>query len=63
VIKPVRVSKDGAVGELRPYQHGFRVEAEIEFDHPMIGKSSAGARHRAQYFSQRDLRARALSVS
>ena len=37
VIKPLRVSaKDGAVGELRPYEHGFRVEAEIEFDHPLI---------------------------
>ena len=37
VIKPVRVStKDGALGELRPYSHGFRVEAEIEFDHPLI---------------------------
>src|SRR5476651_2296523 len=36
VIKPVRVSKDGAFGELRPYQNGFRVEAEIEFDHPLI---------------------------
>ena len=37
VIKPVRVStKDGALGELRPYGHGFRVEAEIEFDHPLI---------------------------
>ncbi|HSP48642.1 MAG TPA: UDP-3-O-acyl-N-acetylglucosamine deacetylase [Pseudolabrys sp.] len=36
VIKPVRVSKDGAQGELRPYPHGFRVEAEIEFDHPLI---------------------------
>jgi UDP-3-O-[3-hydroxymyristoyl] N-acetylglucosamine deacetylase len=41
VIKPVRVSgKDGAVGELRPYSHGFRVEAEIEFDHPLIGKQA-----------------------
>lgn len=39
VLKPVRVSaKDGAFGELRPYEHGFRVEAEIEFDHPLIGK-------------------------
>src|SRR3569832_595984 len=33
VIKPVRVSIDGAFGELRPYEHGFRVEAEIEFNH------------------------------
>lgn len=41
VIKPVRVSgKDGAFGELRPYEHGFRVEAEIEFDHPLIGKQA-----------------------
>ena len=41
VIKPVRVSsKDGALGELRPYSHGFRVEAEIEFDHPLIGKQA-----------------------
>jgi UDP-3-O-[3-hydroxymyristoyl] N-acetylglucosamine deacetylase len=38
VLKPVRVSKDDAFGELRPYEHGFRVEAEIEFDHPLIGR-------------------------
>jgi UDP-3-O-[3-hydroxymyristoyl] N-acetylglucosamine deacetylase len=40
VIKPVRVAKDGAFGELLPYQHGFRVEAEIEFDHPLIGRQA-----------------------
>ena len=40
VIKPVRVAKDDAFGELRPYEHGFRVEAEIEFDHPLIGKQA-----------------------
>jgi UDP-3-O-[3-hydroxymyristoyl] N-acetylglucosamine deacetylase len=40
VIKPVRVAKDGAMGELRPYSHGFRVEAEIEFDHPLIGRQA-----------------------
>jgi UDP-3-O-[3-hydroxymyristoyl] N-acetylglucosamine deacetylase len=37
VIKPVRVSMGEAYGELRPYEHGFRVEAEIDFDHPLIG--------------------------
>ncbi|MDP2410089.1 MAG: UDP-3-O-acyl-N-acetylglucosamine deacetylase [Pseudolabrys sp.] len=37
VIKPVRVTKDDAFGELRPYSNGFRVEAEIQFDHPLIG--------------------------
>src|SRR6202166_3625898 len=40
VLKPVRVVKDKAFGELRPYSHGFRVEAEIEFDHPLIGKQA-----------------------
>ncbi len=43
VIKPVRVAgKDGAFGELRPYNHGFRVDAEVEFDHPLIGKQAFG---------------------
>jgi len=37
VLKPVRVAKGDALGELRPYAHGFRVEAEIDFDHPLIG--------------------------
>ena len=40
VIKPVRVAKGEAYGELRPYSHGFRVEAEIDFDHPLIGKQA-----------------------
>jgi len=38
VIKPVRAAIGDAFGELRPYEHGFRVEAEIAFDHPLIGK-------------------------
>ena len=37
VLKPVGVSRGDSYGELRPYQHGFRVEAEIDFDHPLIG--------------------------
>jgi UDP-3-O-[3-hydroxymyristoyl] N-acetylglucosamine deacetylase len=40
VIKPVRIAKDGAYGELRPYARGFRVEAEIQFEHPLIGRQS-----------------------
>jgi UDP-3-O-[3-hydroxymyristoyl] N-acetylglucosamine deacetylase len=38
VLKPVRVIKDDAVGELRPYARGLRIEAEINFDHPIIGR-------------------------
>ncbi len=40
VLKPIRVVKGNALGELRPYEHGFRVEAEIDFDHPLIGKQA-----------------------
>jgi UDP-3-O-[3-hydroxymyristoyl] N-acetylglucosamine deacetylase len=40
VIKPVRVVRGESFGELRPYSHGFRVEAEIAFDHPLIGKQA-----------------------
>jgi len=38
VLKPVRVNADGCFGELRPYAYGLRVETEIEFDHPLIGR-------------------------
>jgi UDP-3-O-[3-hydroxymyristoyl] N-acetylglucosamine deacetylase len=40
VLKPVRVGKNGCYGELRPHAHGLRIEAEIEFDHPLIGRQS-----------------------
>jgi len=40
VLKPVRVTKDEAFGELRPYARGLRIEAEIEFDHPVIGRQA-----------------------
>ena len=40
VIKPIRVARGQAVGELTPYEHGFRVEAEIDFDHPLIGQQA-----------------------
>src|SRR5712691_1751502 len=40
VLKPVRVANDAALGELKPYEHGFRVEVEIDFDHPLIGRQA-----------------------
>jgi UDP-3-O-[3-hydroxymyristoyl] N-acetylglucosamine deacetylase len=58
VIKPVRVSKDGALGELRPYQHGFRVEAEIDFDHPLIGRQALAFDIEAETFRREIARAR-----
>jgi UDP-3-O-[3-hydroxymyristoyl] N-acetylglucosamine deacetylase len=40
ILKPVRVAKGESFGELRPYGRGFRLEIDIEFDHPLIGKQS-----------------------
>jgi UDP-3-O-[3-hydroxymyristoyl] N-acetylglucosamine deacetylase len=40
VLKPVRVAKGDSYGELRPHLRGFRIETEIEFDHPLIGRQS-----------------------
>ncbi len=38
VLKPVRVGKGDSYGELRPYLRGLRIESEIDFDHPLIGR-------------------------
>ncbi|MGZ3410350.1 MAG: UDP-3-O-acyl-N-acetylglucosamine deacetylase [Xanthobacteraceae bacterium] len=40
VLKPVRVARDGSIGELLPNDNGFRLEVEIAFDHPLIGRQS-----------------------
>jgi UDP-3-O-[3-hydroxymyristoyl] N-acetylglucosamine deacetylase len=40
VLKPIRVGKNGCFGELQPYARGLRIETEIEFDHPMIGRQN-----------------------
>jgi UDP-3-O-[3-hydroxymyristoyl] N-acetylglucosamine deacetylase len=40
VLKPVRVGKNGCYGELRPHLRGLRIETEIEFDHPLIGRQA-----------------------
>jgi UDP-3-O-[3-hydroxymyristoyl] N-acetylglucosamine deacetylase len=58
VLKPVRVARGKAYGELRPYARGLRVEAEIEFDHPMIGRQSFAFDCRPDSFRQEVARAR-----
>jgi UDP-3-O-[3-hydroxymyristoyl] N-acetylglucosamine deacetylase len=40
VLKPVRVVKGDCVGELRPYARGFRVDIEIEFNNPLVGRQA-----------------------
>ena len=38
VLKPIRVAEGDAFGELAPIARGFRIEVEIDFDHPLIGR-------------------------
>jgi UDP-3-O-[3-hydroxymyristoyl] N-acetylglucosamine deacetylase len=40
VLKPVRVAMGDAYAEFRPHLRGFRIEAEIAFDHPAIGRQT-----------------------
>jgi UDP-3-O-[3-hydroxymyristoyl] N-acetylglucosamine deacetylase len=40
VLKPVRVVKGDSFGELRPYLRGLRIETEIDFDHPLVGRQA-----------------------
>jgi UDP-3-O-[3-hydroxymyristoyl] N-acetylglucosamine deacetylase len=40
ILKPVRVATGDCFGELRPHPQGFRVEFDIEFDHPLIGRQN-----------------------
>ncbi len=58
VLKPVRVAKDDAYGELRPYARGFRVEAEIEFANPLIGRQSVALDVEPESFRRELARAR-----
>src|SRR5438034_4285350 len=58
VIKPVRVAMGDAYGELRPYPRGFRVEAEIAFDHPLIGRQRIDFDGRPDTFRSEIARAR-----
>jgi UDP-3-O-[3-hydroxymyristoyl] N-acetylglucosamine deacetylase len=58
VLKPVRVTNGDAFGEIRPYARGFRVEAEIEFDHPMIGRQAFAIDCRPETFRHEIARAR-----
>jgi UDP-3-O-[3-hydroxymyristoyl] N-acetylglucosamine deacetylase len=40
VLRPIRVMRDAALGELRPNPRGFRLEVEIDFDNAMIGRQA-----------------------
>jgi UDP-3-O-[3-hydroxymyristoyl] N-acetylglucosamine deacetylase len=58
VLKPVRVAIGDSYGELRPYSRGFRVEVEIDFAHPLIGKQALAIEVGPRTFRREVARAR-----
>ncbi|WP_439924735.1 UDP-3-O-acyl-N-acetylglucosamine deacetylase [Nitrobacter sp. JJSN] len=58
VLKPVRVTRGDAFGELRPYGRGFRVEVEIDFANPVIGRQEYAVDLNPESFRREISRAR-----
>jgi len=58
VLKPVQVAKGDAYGEIRPNPRGFRVEAEIEFQHALIGRQACALDIKPETFRREIARAR-----
>ena len=58
ILKPVRVAKGDCYGELRPHPQGFRVELDIDFDHPLIGRQGVALDIEPESFRRELARAR-----
>jgi UDP-3-O-[3-hydroxymyristoyl] N-acetylglucosamine deacetylase len=58
VLKPIRVTRGNSIGELLPYDRGFRVDVEIDFDHPLIGQQSLSIEVEPRAFRREVARAR-----
>src|SRR6266700_4609731 len=58
ILKPIRVVKGEAYGELRPNMQGFRIELDINFDHPLIGRQGVAYDVNADTFRRELARAR-----
>ncbi len=58
VLKPVRAAMGDAWGEIRPNARGFRVEAEVEYDHPLIGRQTLALDVKPDTFRREISRAR-----
>jgi UDP-3-O-[3-hydroxymyristoyl] N-acetylglucosamine deacetylase len=62
ILKPVQVAQGGSFGELRPHAGGFRVEVEIDFANPMIGRQAYAFDLDADSFRRDICRARTFGV-
>ena len=58
ILKPIKVALGRGWGELRPRERGLRIEAEIDFDHPLIGRQAYAGEVGPAMFRQDLARAR-----
>ena len=58
VLKPVQVALGDAFGEIRPNSRGFRVEAEVDYDHPLVGRQTLNLDVKPDTFRREIARAR-----
>jgi UDP-3-O-[3-hydroxymyristoyl] N-acetylglucosamine deacetylase len=58
VLKPIRVEKGDAFGELMPCERGFHVDVTIDFPHPLIGRQSIALEVEPTTFRREVARAR-----
>ena len=58
ILKPIRVVKREAYGELRPNSRGFRIELDIDFEHPLIGRQGVASTSSPATFRRELSRAR-----
>ena len=58
VLKPVQATIGDSFGELRPHATGFRAEAEIDFENPVIGRQKYALELSAEGFRREVSRAR-----
>lgn len=63
VLKPVGVVAGDSYGELRPYERGLRLEVEIDFKHPLVGKQSLALDLDATAFRRQLARARTFGFT
>jgi UDP-3-O-[3-hydroxymyristoyl] N-acetylglucosamine deacetylase len=62
VLKPIGVTAGESYGELRPHD-GFRVEIDIAFDHPLIGRQSFASDITPNVFRNQVARARTFGFA
>jgi UDP-3-O-[3-hydroxymyristoyl] N-acetylglucosamine deacetylase len=58
VLKPVHVALGNSYGEIVPNPRGFRIEAEVDFDHALIGRQSLAIDIKPDTFRREVARAR-----